>query len=511
MSLVQVIPAYNVLSDAKETVAAYCRVSSKSTNQLHSYRAQVSYYTNLISSNSNWELVDIYADKGITGTSIDKRDEFQRMMADCRAGKIKRILVKSVSRFARNSIELIEATRELKQLGVVVVFEEQGIDTSQMLGEMHLTMFAIAAQEESYSISKNMRWSYQKRMEQGSFISCYAPYGYQLKNGTLALNPSEAEVVREIFDLYLSGMGQREIVNILNSKNIPPRRGTKWMRSSIKYILSNERYTGDALLQKNFTTDTLPFTRKKNHGECPQYYIHGSHAPVISKIEFQKASTLANNRNRQISRSAHLFTHRILCPDCGRHFREIKSSGKSYWICPSRANKINPCRPYRFPESSITNAFLNLAGKLYVFKETILSPALGLLQEIVDRQLQGDQKLFELHNSLLELNDKLLVLRRLHTKGFIEENDYRRQNEQLASERQQLKEARKSRLDGSYAVAMREQIQILLEQINSWEDVPSNFDIALFDSIVSKITPCGDNALLFQLTCGLKFTEVISK
>ena len=167
MAQVQVIQPYQPQSEELEKVAAYCRVSTDSKDQLNSYRTQIGYYTNFIAQHPGWELVDIYADEGITGTSLEKRDEFKRMLQDCRAGKISRILVKSVSRFARNTLELIETTRELKDLGVVVVFEEQGIDTAQMLGEMQLTLLAMAAQEESTSISKNMRWSYQKRMENG--------------------------------------------------------------------------------------------------------------------------------------------------------------------------------------------------------------------------------------------------------------------------------------------------------------------------------------------------------
>ena len=187
MAQVQVIQPYQPQSDVLEKVAAYCRVSTDSKDQLNSYRTQIGYYTNFIAQHPGWELVDIYADEGITGTSLEKRDEFKRMLQDCRAGKISRILVKSVSRFARNTLELIETTRELKDLGVVVVFEEQGIDTAQMLGEMQLTLLAMAAQEESTSISKNMRWSIQKRMDAGTYLGNTAPYGYRLEDGQLKI------------------------------------------------------------------------------------------------------------------------------------------------------------------------------------------------------------------------------------------------------------------------------------------------------------------------------------
>ncbi len=194
MAQVQIIQPYQPQSEKLEKVAAYCRVSTDSKDQINSYRTQIGYYTGYIAQHPGWELADIYADEGITGTSLEKRDEFKRMLVDCRAGKINRVLVKSVSRFARNTLELIETTRELKERGVVVVFEEQGIDTSQMLGEMQLTLLAMAAQEESTSISKNMRWSIQKRMENGSFITNYAPYGYKLEKGSI-LEPKDSQAV----------------------------------------------------------------------------------------------------------------------------------------------------------------------------------------------------------------------------------------------------------------------------------------------------------------------------
>ena len=241
MAQVQIIQPYQPQSDALEKVAAYCRVSTDSKDQLNSYHTQIGYYTNFIAQHPGWELVDIYADEGITGTSLEKRDEFKRMLQDCRAGKISRILVKSVSRFARNTLELIETTRELKDLGVVVVFEEQGIDTAQMLGEMQLTLLAMAAQEESTSISKNMRWSIQKRMESGSFVTNYAPFGYRLEGGVLFPEPEEARVVKAIFTLFLSGRGALSIAKELNADQIPTRHGGKWGRSSVEYLLKNER------------------------------------------------------------------------------------------------------------------------------------------------------------------------------------------------------------------------------------------------------------------------------
>ena len=296
MAQVQVIQPYQPQGEVVEKVAAYCRVSTDSKDQLNSYRTQIGYYTNFIAQHPGWALVDIYADEGITGTSLEKRDEFKRMLQDCRAGKITRILVKSVSRFARNTLELIETTRELKDLGVVVVFEEQGIDTAQMLGEMQLTLLAMAAQEESTSISKNVRWSYQKRMENGEFITTYAPFGYRLEKGVLIPEPEEARVVCAIFTLFLSGRGALAIAKELNQNQIPTRQGGKWGRSSVEYLLKNERYIGDAIVQKRYRTPTIPTTRRVNHGELPMYHIHGCHEPIITKEDFEQVQRLIAQR-----------------------------------------------------------------------------------------------------------------------------------------------------------------------------------------------------------------------
>ena len=193
--------------EVKLRVAAYARVSSSSEDQKNSFEAQLRYYDALISSKENWTMVDLYADEGITGTSAEKRKDFQRLLSDCRKGKIDRVLTKSVSRFARNTKECLEAIRELKQLGIGILFEEQNIDTSAISGEMLTATFAAMAQAESESISANMRWSYQKRMQAGTFNTCKAPFGYRLADGSLVVHPQEAETVRSIFDHFLAGEG----------------------------------------------------------------------------------------------------------------------------------------------------------------------------------------------------------------------------------------------------------------------------------------------------------------
>jgi len=503
---VQVIQPYDY-NQGKLSVAAYCRVSSNSEDQLNSYRTQVSYYSRLISNNPDWQLADIYADEGITGTSMKKREEFNRMIADCWEGKIDLILVKSVSRFARNTTELLEVTRELKELGVIVIFEEQEIDTSQMHSEMQLTLHAMAAQEESRSISQNMRWSYQKRMEAGTFVGTVPLIGFDLKNGNLDPN-QDGWIHGYIFDLYNSGVAMEPIADRLNEQNIGNR---VWTRTSVASILKNEKCMGDVLCQKKFTTDTMPFQKRYNHGEKPQYYIRDNHPGTVSRESFYNAKSLMEIRKQKCQRrNSHLFTHRIHCPQCNRHFRAIESSNKIYWMCSSVSSHITNCFPYHFSEDSIKKAFLNLAGKLYIHQEEVLGQTVKLLQEVQYSSRNEDKKLLELNEQLAGLADKSATLQRLNRKGFIDAEEYRQQSDKLAIQRQKLTLERNRKLQGSKILTMVDAIEHLQAQINGWPEIPAEFSIELFDSIVEKIIPTDKGVLKFRLHCGLEFVEVVA-
>lgn len=511
MAQVQIIQPYQPQSEKLEKVAAYCRVSTDSKDQLNSYRTQIGYYTNYIAQHPDWELADIYADEGISGTSLEKRDEFKRMLADCRAGKIQRILVKSVSRFARNALELIETTRELKKLGVVVVFEDQGIDTSQMLGEMQLTLLAMAAQEESTSISKNMKWSYQKRIKNGTFLGCTAPYGYALEDGKLRIIPEEAAVIQNVFAMRLAGFGQEAIAKTLNQQGIPTREGTPWYVSKIHYILTNERYTGDSLLQKKYTANSLTHERRRNTGELPRYYIHDSHQGIVSRGCFEIVQKGFEPSNISRPREVHTFIHRIRCPDCGRHYRHIHSSGKSYWSCPNQMSGLKNCRVLRISESSLKRAVVNLFCKLYTHQDALLDTPIKLLKEIAVRQEQGNSKLYELNSALADLNEKAHTLQRLHNKGFIEDEDFREQNDALATQRKKLTDQRSQAIHGSKALETMDRLRELQEQLDALPEIPWKFDIDLFDQLIEKIIPISNTELLFQLKCGLELKEVLPK
>ena len=288
-------------------LAPYCRVSSDSTDQLHSFAAQIRYYSDYAKKHPEYQLVDIYADEGITGTEMKKRDELNRLIADCRKGKVDRIIVKSVSRLARNTEELLVLLRMCKEIGVSVYFEEQGIDTEKLNMEMIVTFPGMAAQQESVNISGNLRWSYQKRMQSGDFNCTCPAYGFDLKDGQMTVNETEAAVIRRIFDLYLQGYGTLAIAKMLNEDGIPRKHGyEKWLPSSINYVLNNERYMGDALLQKSYTTETLPFRKMKNEQQpChrqPRNLSGGAEPAALTENGKMQKKVLSADRKAALSR-----------------------------------------------------------------------------------------------------------------------------------------------------------------------------------------------------------------
>ena len=289
MATVKVIPARTMRQKILQ-VAAYYRVSSNSEDQRHSYAAQVLYYTKEIQRHPEWKLADIYADEGLTGTSMAKRKDFQRMLSDCRDGKIDRILVKSLSRFARNTKECLTVLREFSQLGVTVLFEKEHMDTATLTIEMMVSVFGAIAQQESVSISQNQRMSYQRRMEKGEFITCKPPYGYRIVNRReLEIVPEEAEVVRWIYKSYLKGYSYAKIKEALEAREIKsPMGGSQWSIATIRGMLRNEKYTGDALLQKTYITDCISKKVRKNNGERPMYYVENHHEAIVDRELFQR-------------------------------------------------------------------------------------------------------------------------------------------------------------------------------------------------------------------------------
>ena len=328
-------------------VCAYCRVSTNSADQKNSFEAQVDYYTRLIGEKEGWVLAGIYADEGRTGTKLYRRDDFQQMMQDCRQGRIDLILTKSVTRFARNTLDSIKAIRELKALEIGVFFEKERVNTLMEKSEQMITISSSIAQGESESISTNNKWAVVRRFRNGTFIISSPPYGYENNEyGEMVIKKEEAEIVRWIFDEYLGGKGSYTIAAELETAGIPTIRGAKeWQDSVVKGILQNCAYEGDLLLQKTYTTDGVPFIRKNNRGELPQYLIADDHEPIITREEAAAVRQIYEyRRERQcvedtsVYQNRYAFSSRIVCGECGTIFRRQKIYiGKPYekiqWCC----------------------------------------------------------------------------------------------------------------------------------------------------------------------------------
>lgn len=326
----------------RKRVAAYARVSSGKDAQLHSLSAQISYYNNYIGSRGDWELVGIYADEAMTGTR-DNRPEFQKMLADCRAGKIDMVIAKSITRLARNTVTLLETARELKTLDVDIYFEKENIHTLSSDGELMLTLLASFAQEESRSASENVKWRIRKQFEKG-YSTYIDMYGYHFRDNTLQIVPEEAEIIRRIFTDYLSGMGKTAIAKKLNRQKVPTKKnGNLWRGTTIHDILTNEKYTGDLILQKFYRTDYITKKNVRNHGERPMYHVEDCHEAIIDKATFAAVQEEVKRCREKAAPTKmpsehYLFTGLVRCGQCGSTFyRRIRNRNTKYakpvWTC----------------------------------------------------------------------------------------------------------------------------------------------------------------------------------
>ena len=311
----------------RKKVAAYARVSTSAERLKHSLSAQISYYSAMIQANAEWEFVRVYADEYISGTGTSKRTEFQNMIKDCEEGKIDIILTKSISRFARNTIDLLENIRHLKDLGIAVIFEKENINSMSGDGELMLTILASYAQEEVRSISDNIKWRMRKSMKMGkpNAVTSFHILGYEWENDTLVIVPKEADIVRRIFREYKSGNSLYKIAKGLNADGISTKRGYQWDSTAIQRILKNITYTGNILHQKQYVVDPISKVRKNNHGELPQYYVESTHDAIIDKSEFDCIQDIMKERGIQKPWMCHqsdidFFRGKIVCKKCGCKF-----------------------------------------------------------------------------------------------------------------------------------------------------------------------------------------------
>ncbi len=495
----------------KLRVAAYARVSSDSADQLNSYMAQVDYYTRFIGENGDWELADIYADEGLSGLDTRKRDEFNRMMADCRAGKVDRILVKSVSRFARNTRDTLRFLRELTRLGVTIQFEKENMDTAKLSGEQVAAIYAAFAQMESTGHSSNMRTSVKMRMEQGIFTPSSMPYGYRLNGLEPEIIPEEAEVVRHIFASALRGQGQADIARELNELGIERnRKSGKWYHHTISYILTNPAYTGNAVWNKSFRGDTIPFPMILNRGQRPKYNAEDTHPPIISQDDFQRVQDLTAARKEQFTGNAKptdsIYSKHIFCGKCGVVHRRKVSSGKVYWVCNRHSTSKALCGIPPILESALTAALLRLHNKLALRGSEILQPLLDQLRELRERELRSNPRLADIDKEIANISEQNLVLIRLKSKGCIDSALALSQADGLNRKLRDLRRLRReilSAADGDEQIQTTEAILDFLEDAQWRDEVTPE----LFEELVEHVTVVSAEEVRFRLLNGLELTE----
>ncbi len=497
----------------KIRVAAYCRVSTNSADQLNSYATQIRVYTTMIQRKPEWELVEVFADEGISGTAADKREEFMRMIRMCELKKIDLIITKSVSRFARNVKETLEYVRKLKLLGVGVQFEKEGINTMSLGDEMLLNTFAAIAQEESVAISQHIRLSNRKRMSNGTYISSNAPYGYRLIEGTLVIYEDEAKIVRWIYQSYANGMSIGEIARSLEKCGVMTKqRQRHWRYDVIVYILSNERYIGDSLYQKCFNSPMLPFKKTVNRGEEDQFYVKGTHLPIIDRQLFEAVQMLLKSRREKHDHASGLnkypLTSRIQCLECGSFYRRRIVNGCISWGCSKHIADRTQCDSQYYREERIYDAYVGLVNKLRFSDEDMLAESIRLLDLAIAMKKRKSIQAQVASETLAELNTKLLMLEELRRKGYLAPEIYEGQAKTIRNQihdiKQQKVEASKSKLEEVQA-----EIGELRKKLNQYEDPLEQFNENLFKETVKSVTIDKNRRITFTLLGDLTFTETL--
>ncbi len=373
-------PSVPMLPD-KKRVAAYARVSSGKDAMLHSLSAQVSYYSEHIQKHPCWEYVGVYADEAVTGTK-DGRAEFQRLLADCRSGKIDMVITKSISRFARNTVTMLETVREMKLLNIDIYFEKENIHSLSGDGELMLTILASFAQEESHSVSENCKWRIHKQFQNGELVNLRFMYGYQISKGCIKIEPKQAEIVRMIFADYISGMGCDLIAQKLRNMGVKTLKGGIWSAKRVSNILKNEKYAGNALLQKKYVADHLSKKLVINHGILPMYYAEDTHESIVDMVVFQKAQEIMamhreQNNVQKKTTASYPFSGKIVCLRCGKKYKRKTTHGKIFWNCSTylQFNKA-ACFTKQIPEDTLIKLTADVLGLAefdeFEFKEQII-------------------------------------------------------------------------------------------------------------------------------------------
>ena len=495
-------------------VAAYCRVSTALEEQESSYASQIRSYTELISQHEGWELVDIYAAEAASGTKTDKREDFNRLLADCRKGKIDRVLVKSISRFSRNTKDCLAALRELMRLGVTVQFEKENIDTGTLTTELMVSVSGSLAQQESMSISQNIRMGYRRRMERGEFIASSPPYGYRnAGGGRLEIVPEEAEVIRWVFESYLNGQGIVAIAEEMNRRGVPKKHGeAAWIPYAVACWLRNEKYTGNTLCQKTFTTG-FPYISVKNRGEVDQFYIENSHPAIISQEIFDKVQALRKKKKAPASAPSKFpLTRKMICGKCGATFyRTVDRHGANNWVCSGHKdgnrNGKGACPNLSVRERDIYTAFIRMYNKLRLHEGIILRPALDQMEALESAVQRENPAMLEVNRAIAQATEQNYKISKLRASGLLDADACAAKLAALDAQLTQLRAKRRRLLRNDDISEMADALRQTVETLHQGPEQMDEFDEDLFNEMVEKITVDTDHVLRFRLRGGFDVAE----
>ena len=457
----------------------------------------------------------MYADEGLTGTRADHREELNRLLRDCRAGRIDRILVKSVSRFTRNTTDCLQYIRELKALGVSIYFEEEELDTADMSDETLLAIQGVQAQHESMVNSRNAKWSYHKRMEAGEFITICAPFGYVRQDcATLVIDAEAASVVRWMFEEYLRGQGAYHIACELNRNGEKTTMGKAWTANAVRRILHNEKYAGNALVQKTYTTDTFPFIRKKNAGEVPQYYIKSSHEAIISDSQYDNAQALAAWRKQYYTGKntgeCYPLARKLICAECGSTFKKkVVTSGTVTWACRKHNQSKFQCPVKNVQEQEVYMAFITLYNRLKKRYRELLVPMRSYLEQVYMPVQGNGSELAALNEEIIQTSRKLTRISGLWQKGVLSEPLFLKHKGPLEQELYALRRQR-SVLQEESRTELADTDNFLW-MIQTGPEVIVEFNPVLFENLVEKILVLQEDTLVFCLKGGLELREAICR
>lgn len=500
----------------RRRVAAYARVSTDSEEQLTSYEAQVDYYTKFIRENPDWDFVEVYTDEGISAVNTKHRDGFNRMIRDALAGKIDLIVTKSVSRFARNTVDSLTTIRKLKEAGCECFFQKENIMTFDSKGELLITIMSSLAQEESRSISENVTWGQRKRFADGKVSIPYGQFlGYRKgADGLPEIVPEEAEIVKRIYREFLQGKSTNAIAAMLTEEGVPtPGKRTVWQRATVESILRNEKYKGSALLQKSFTVDFLTKKTKVNEGEVPQYYVEDSHPAIIEPWEWEhvKAELEQRKSRRNRHRQTSPFSGKIHCADCGGIFgakawHSTDRYRRVIWQCNDKFKGEHKCETPHLTEERLKELFLSALGAYLSDRETVIVRLRDTQRVLTDTDFI-DEDIRTLEEELTAVTEMLRLCIAENAANTMTEETYRTTHDELCSRFEET-EARLTSLQQRREKMKVDAIAIggMMFELGELTDLPLTFDEKLWNGTIDHVIVYADERVVFCFKDGKEIT-----